>query len=101
ESGLVDRTPDPGDSRAGLRRATPAGGRALAASRTRIAHELEPMIHRLDADDRPALARPAELLAARTTQAVVPRAAPRTRTARPAGASCASPARCGRSHSPA
>ena len=64
QSGLVERSPDPDDSRATHVTATAQGLRELAAWRTELRDTLAPRFAGLDADDWAALRRSAEILAA-------------------------------------
>ncbi|MFZ7088214.1 MarR family winged helix-turn-helix transcriptional regulator [Curtobacterium sp. RRHDQ10] len=63
--GLVDRTPDPGDSRAGLIAITAAGHDAITAWRTTLAREVLPLFDDLDPDQWNTLHDAATLLASR------------------------------------
>jgi DNA-binding MarR family transcriptional regulator len=60
--GLVERTPDPQDGRSALVSATPAARALLAELRTRKTAFLAERLERLDAEDRAALDRAADIL---------------------------------------
>jgi DNA-binding MarR family transcriptional regulator len=62
EEGLVERTPDPQDGRSALVSITPAGRALLSELRTRKTAFLAKRLERLDAADRAALGRAADLL---------------------------------------
>lgn len=64
DEGLVQRSPDPDDSRATLVTATDRGRRAVIAWRKQLGETLAPRFEHLSADDRRALQRAAEILAA-------------------------------------
>jgi DNA-binding MarR family transcriptional regulator len=55
ENGLVERTADPDDARAGLLTATPAGEQVLRDSRARRSAELAARLRRLTDDERAAV----------------------------------------------
>jgi DNA-binding MarR family transcriptional regulator len=62
EEGLVERTPDPQDGRSSLVSTTPAARALLAELRTRKTAFLAARLERLDAEDRAALDRAADIL---------------------------------------
>jgi DNA-binding MarR family transcriptional regulator len=62
EEGLVERTPDPQDGRSALVSVTPAGRELLRELRTRKTAFLAERLERLDAADRDALGRAADVL---------------------------------------
>jgi DNA-binding MarR family transcriptional regulator len=62
DEGLVQRTPDPQDRRSSLVSATAAASELLAELRTRKTAFLAERLQRLDADDRAALDRAADIL---------------------------------------
>jgi DNA-binding MarR family transcriptional regulator len=62
EEGLVERTPDPQDGRSALVSATPAARALLDELRTRKTAFLAERLERLDAEDRAALDRAADIL---------------------------------------
>lgn len=66
EHDLVERHEDPQDSRATILSLTPTGDRALTQWQEQLRDAIAPLFDGLDAPDRAALARTAELLAQRT-----------------------------------
>ena len=54
-AGLVERTLDPSDARAWLIALSPLGQQRLAEIRSRLGHNIEPMLERLSARERKAL----------------------------------------------
>ncbi len=66
EQGLIDRSPDPDDSRATILSITPLGDSALREWQSQMRVALAPLFADLDDEDRAHLARTAALLAART-----------------------------------
>ncbi|UVY84456.1 MarR family transcriptional regulator [Brachybacterium sp. NBEC-018] len=63
EEGLVERAPDPTDSRSWLVSLTPAGDEQLAAWRSQMAERVGPLLEQLPDADRETLARATEILA--------------------------------------
>jgi DNA-binding MarR family transcriptional regulator len=66
EAGLVERTTDASDSRATVVGVTPAGERAYTEWLSTLRTALEPRFADLDAEDRAALSRTADILSALT-----------------------------------
>lgn len=70
DAGLVERIPDPADSRATIVEATDAGIRALDAWLVQLRDAIEPRLADLDDEDWAALARVAAILSERTAASV-------------------------------
>lgn len=70
DAGLVERIPDPADSRATIVEATDAGIRALDAWLVQLRDAIEPRLADLDDEDWAALARVAAILSERTEASV-------------------------------
>lgn len=70
-AGLIERTPDPADSRATILHVTDAGIRALDAWLVQLSDALEPRFADLDDADWAALAHVAHILSSRTTLTAV------------------------------